>query len=353
MTITQEPVDWHGFTLPAQSASAAPAEQRGLARDDVRLLVAAPGRIEHARFTDLARYLGPGDLVVANDSATVPAAVDARRSDGRPVTVHFSTPLRDGSWVVELRRDGARVSDGGLGERIPLPGGVHVRLARPWPDSLEGTPTRLWRAVVDVRGDLLDYLAEAGRPITYAHAPQPWPRDHYQTVFAATRGSAEMPSAGRPFSARVLDSLALRGIGLATITLHTGGSSLEEGESPLPERFVVSGAAAAAVNLTRRRGGRVVAVGTTVTRALESATDETGEVQARQGWTELVLGPQRGVRAVDALITGWHEPRSSHLALIEAVAGPTLARAAYDAALASDYLWHEFGDSCLFLPGRT
>ena len=352
MTITQESVDWHGFTLPAERGAAAPAEQRGLDRDEVRLLVAASGRIEHAQFSDLAQFLTPGDLVVANDSATVPAAVDTQRRDGRPVTLHFSTPLREGSWFVELRADGARVTDGAAGERIELPAGAGVVLAEPWPQAPKAIPTRLWRAEVDVRCDLLDYLAQTGRPITYAHAPRPWPRDHYQTIFAATRGSAEMPSAGRPFSARVLDRLALRGVGLATVTLHTGVSSLEEGEAPLPERFVVSGAAAAAVNLARRRHGRIVAVGTTVTRALESATDADGQVHAGQGWTDLVLGPQRGVRAVDALITGWHEPRSSHLALIEAVAGTALARSAYNAALAAGYLWHEFGDSCLFLPAR-
>jgi S-adenosylmethionine:tRNA ribosyltransferase-isomerase len=348
MTVAQESVDWHRFALPAALEAAAPAERRGITRDEVRLLVAGPSTLAHAHFTDVAQYLEPGDLVVANDSATLPAAVDGERKRGGAVSVHFSTPLQAGSWVVELRRDGDRVADGAVGERIELPQEAAVTLLEPWPRDADG-PTRLWRARIDVPGDVLEYLAGAGRPITYAHTPKRWATEHYQTIFAAVPGSAEMPSAGRPFSARVLDSLAARGVGVATITLHTGVSSLEEDETPLPERFVVSGAAAAAVNLTRRRGGRVVAVGTTVTRALESVVDAGGLVKPGRGWTELVLGPDRDVRVVDALITGWHEPRSSHLALVEAVAGPEVARRAYEAALASGYLWHEFGDSCLFL----
>ena len=159
-----------------------------------------------------------------------------------------------------------------------------------------------------------------------------------------------MPSAGRPFTAEIVTDLVTRGVGVAPVLLHTGVSSQEAGEAPLPERFAVPAATARLVNLTRASGGRVVAVGTTVTRALESAADPDGTVRARSGWTDLVLGPQRPARVVGGLVTGWHAPGASHLQLLQAVAGPGLVRRAYAAALRHRYLWHEFGDSCLLLP---
>ncbi len=159
-----------------------------------------------------------------------------------------------------------------------------------------------------------------------------------------------MPSAGRPFSAELVTELVTRGIAFAPITLHTGVSSQEAGEPPQPERYRVPATTTRAVNLTRDWGGRVIGVGTTVTRALESAADRTGVVHGRSGWTELVLGPQRPARVVNGLITGWHQPGSSHLELLEAVAGAELVERAYHAAVRDRYRWHEFGDSCLLLP---
>jgi S-adenosylmethionine:tRNA ribosyltransferase-isomerase len=174
-------------------------------------------------------------------------------------------------------------------------------------------------------------------------------------VFAEPDGgfaSAEMPSAARPFTPAVLDGLAARGVAVARVVLHTGVSSPEAGETPLPERFTVPRATARAVEATRAAGGRVVAVGTTATRALETVADPGGRVRAGRGWTDLVLGPDRPARAVDGLLTGWHEPQASHLLLLAAVAGPALVDRAYAAAVDRGYRWHEFGDSCLLLPGR-
>jgi S-adenosylmethionine:tRNA ribosyltransferase-isomerase len=176
------------------------------------------------------------------------------------------------------------------------------------------------------------------------------PLAEYQTVFARTPGSAEMPSAGRPFTRKLVTDLVTRGIGIAPIELHTGVSSQDPGEPPQPERFTVPATTARAVNTTRAWGSRVVAVGTTVTRALESAVDSVGVVRATRGWTDLVLGPQRPAQAVSGLVTGWHAPGASHLQLLEAVAGPQLVDRAYAEALRARYLWHEFGDSCLLLP---
>jgi S-adenosylmethionine:tRNA ribosyltransferase-isomerase len=333
------------FELPAGVEAGAPPT----VRDGVRLLVASRAGVEHARFEQLGEFLSAGDLVVVNTSATLAAAVDGARGDGRAVTVHFAAALDDGTWVVEVRpRHDATgpVEDGHTGDEITLPDDVRLVLLGPHPEGQH----RLWQAGVGVEGGVPAYLARHGRPIRYSYVPAPVPLAEYQTVFAREPGSAEMPSAGRPFTTELVTDLVTRGIGLAPIELHTGVSSQDAGEPPQPERFRVPPATARAVNMTRAWGNRVVAVGTTVTRALESAADELGVVRGRAGWTDLVLGPQRPARVVNGLVTGWHAPGASHLRLLEAVAGPDLVDRAYAEAVRARYLWHEFGDSCLLLP---
>ncbi|OLB66177.1 MAG: queuosine biosynthesis protein [Actinobacteria bacterium 13_2_20CM_2_72_6] len=283
------------FALPPELSADRPPESRGLRRDEVRLLVADDRAVWHARFRDLGRFLNPGDLVVVNTSGTLAAAVHAGA-----VVLHFSAPLDDGTWVVEVRR--------------PDQSG-------PVRDAVAGSVLR-------------------GR----------WPLSAYQTVFAREPGSAEMPSAGRPFTAELVTGLVSAGVAVAPITLHTGVSSLDSGEPPQPERFRVPEHTASLVGWARAHGGRVVAVGTTAARALESATRPDGSVGAGSGWTDLVLGPERPARVVTGLVTGLHEPEASHLLLLEAVAGRELVQRAYDAAVQNRYLWHEFGDSCLLLP---
>jgi S-adenosylmethionine:tRNA ribosyltransferase-isomerase len=338
-----------------RAAAAAPPEERGLARDGVRLLVASPDGLTHARFGDLPRLLSPGDLLVVNTSATVAAAIDGRRGDGQLVAVHVSGSLDDGTWLAELRQPApraGRVSDAAPGETIGLPAGASLTLLRRYPDP-DGT--RMWVSSVAVEGGASAFFARHGRPIRYSYLPRAWPLAAYQTVFARFPGSAEMPSAGRPFTADLVTDLVAAGMVLAPITLHAGVASLEAGEPPLPERFSVPGPTAQLVNLTRAAGRRVVAVGTSSTRALESAAGPDGTLRAASGWTGLVLGAARPARAVTGLITGWHDEEASHLALLEAVAGAALVRAAYQQAEAAGYLWHEFGDSCLLLPaaGRS
>ncbi len=332
-----------------ERSATVPPEARGLRRDEVRLLVADGNAVHHARFHDLGRFLRTGDLVVVNDSATVPAAVDGGRPGIGAVTVHFSTALDDGSWAVELRPPGRAkgpVDDAFPGQRVRLPGEAALTLLESWPRPGVGD-SRLWRVEVEGARDVRRLLRAHGRPITYAYVRGRWPLDDYQTVFARRQGSAEMPSAGRPFSQELVAALRADGIGFATITLHTGVSSLEPGEGPLPEPFEVPRATAERVNATRAAGGRVIAVGTTVTRALETASHADRSVSAASGWTDLVLGPDRPARAVDGIVTGWHAPGASHLDLLEAVAGPETVRGAYEHALAGDYLWHEMGDGCL------
>lgn len=341
------------FPLPREREAPAPPEHRGVDRDGVRLLVARPDGVSHATFRDLPVFLDAGDLVVVNTSAMLPAALDGVRADGRPVVVHLARPLDGGAWAVELRRsDGAGPTLDGLpGEEIRLPGGVEMTLGSAYPPGAK-QPSRLWDARLLLEGSVERYLDRHGRPITYGYLREPVGLEGYTTVFGRHPGSAEMASAGRPFTDAMVTELVTRGVLLAPVLLHAGVSSPEADEPPLPERFAVPAATAAVVEHVRRGGGRVIAMGTTVARALESAVDRAGRVRAAAGETNLVLGPHRRARVVDGLVTGWHAPGASHLLLLEAVAGRRLVEDAYRAALAQGYLWHEFGDSCLFLPSR-
>ncbi len=333
------------FALPARLEAGEPPPER----DGGRLMVARQGRpLVHGRFRDLPRHLRAGDLLVVNISATLPAALPARRADGAALELHLSTPEPPPGgpprWVVELRRDGRRYDRGTPGERLELPGGGAATLLAPFL-----SPGRLWVAALDTPEPLERFLAAHGRPIRYAHESRPRPLADHQTIFASEPGSAEMPSAGRPFTHRLLAALRARGIGLTPLVLHTGVSSQERGERPYPERYCVGPSTAARVNTTRAAGGRVIAVGTTVVRALETAARPDGTVAPASGWTTLTITPERGVRAIDGLLTGWHEPDASHLLMLEAVAGRALLERSYAAALAEGYRWHEFGDSHLLL----
>ncbi|WP_433292048.1 S-adenosylmethionine:tRNA ribosyltransferase-isomerase [Actinoplanes sp. CA-030573] len=349
------------FHLPDELAAREPAEAHGQKRDEVRLLLSRGASVSHHRFRELPRLLDAGDLVVVNNSATLPAALDARLDDGTRLVVHVSTERADGTWLVEPRRpvagttvpfplgggDGLHDGDrdrgpGRPGLRLHVDGGV-LTLLRPY-------TARLWSARADVPGPMTAYLAGHGRPIRYSYTDRDWPLETYQNAYATEPGSAEMPSAGRPLTGRVLAELAGRGVLVAPVTLHTGVASAEVDEPPYPEWFAVPETTARLIGSVRAAGGRVIAVGTTVVRALESAVDAGGQVRAASGWTDLVIGPERRVRAVDGLLTGLHEPRASHLRMLTAIAGEEALRVAYDEALRGRYLWHEFGDVHLLLP---
>jgi S-adenosylmethionine:tRNA ribosyltransferase-isomerase len=335
-----------------------PPEARGLARDGVRLLVGRrdTGEVSHHAFTELPRLLRPGDVLAVNTSATLPAAVPVAGGSG--MVVHFSTELSPGVWLVELRERGGKAQHGGgtPGTRYRLAGGAEITLREAYSEG------RLWVAEVDA--DLPAFLYRHGRPIRYDYVDRPWPLPHYQTVFATEPGSAEMPSAARPFTDRLVTQLVAAGVLLVPLLLHTGVASPEAHERPYPERFVVPATTARVVNQARADGGRVIAVGTTAVRALESAataaqpvgaatsqrSSEDGTVRAARGWTDLVVSKERGVRVVDGLLTGLHEPRASHLMMLAAIAGPALLERCYAEAVDAGYLWHEFGDSNLLLP---
>jgi S-adenosylmethionine:tRNA ribosyltransferase-isomerase len=345
-----------------------PPEARGTTRDDVRLLVSRTGsaEVDHHAFADLADLLLPGDLVVVNNTATLPAAVTLPTAAGAaPMSVHFSTAMPEGDWLVELRSGTGGTSapfrGGAAGDRLELPGGPVLTLDRRF-------SARLWRGRLSAA--VIPYLLRHGQPIRYSYVPAAWPIATYQTIFATWPGSAEMPSASRPFTPEIVTRLVSRGIAIAPVTLHTGVSSLEGGEDPYPESFDVPAPTARMVNLTRRAGGRVIAAGTTVVRALETAalrddclgsaaTDarrgdnspcDGSLVSAAAGWTSHVVTSQTGVAVVDGLLTGLHEPRSTHLWMLAAFAPPQVLRRCYQAAAENGYRWHEFGDVHLLLP---
>ncbi|MFF3505188.1 S-adenosylmethionine:tRNA ribosyltransferase-isomerase [Streptomyces sp. NPDC003247] len=363
-------------SVPEELSARVPAEQRGpgRGRDSVRLLVSRGTEVAHHAFRELPGLLRAGDLLVVNTSPTLAAAVDGWIGHAR-VVVHFSTRGDDGRWAVELRDpDGrgttrarvGRAAGAVRGTEVRLPGGVRLVCE----EALGGGGGRLWWARVS-GGPVPVLLRGHGRPIRYSYTERDQPLSVYQTVFALPSddgsGSAEMPSAARPFTARLVTELVSRGVRFAPVTLHTGVASAEAHEPPYPEWFAVPEASARLINAVRaerdgrgalaRQGGgrrtvgRVIAVGTTAVRAVESASGADGVVRAREGWTDLVVTPGRGVRVVDGLLTGLHEPEASHLLMLEAVAGRAAVDRGYEEALRGRYLWHEFGDLHLLLPG--
>ncbi|HTJ68426.1 MAG TPA: S-adenosylmethionine:tRNA ribosyltransferase-isomerase [Actinospica sp.] len=347
------------FDVPDELTAHEPAEARGLARDGVRMVVGYRGSMtaEHHQFTNLPEVLTAKDLLVVNNSGTLPAALTGRLVDGRTVALHVSSaePNERGAYLVELRRpapdEGAAryyqpaESPARVGLVVTLPGRAHARLTERFTDRLWFAEIRLPRGL-----SLVAYLAWYGKAIRYGYVDREWPIEAYQTVFATEPGSSEMPSAARPFTAELVKEIERRGTTIAPITLHTGVASPEAHEAPYAERFKVPGTTAELVERTRRNGGRVIAIGTTVVRALESAVDAEGHVREADGWTDLIITPERGVFAVDGLLTGWHEPRASHLLMLQAVAGRPLLDLCYAEAIAGGYLWHEFGDVNLLLP---
>lgn len=365
------------FDLPAELEAGEPPEARGLARDEVRLMVSyrSNDRVIHTHFRNLPDYLEAGDLLVINTSGTMNAALHAQRADGSACELHLSTHQPAGSWVVEIRRPGEKgttpLYDAQPGETLQLPGGATATLAAPYTGvremgkwnahrsvsqtiSLSSSPEkshhRLWLAALWLPCDWQEYLARYGFPIRYSYVQKSWPISYYQTVYATETGSAEMPSAGRAFTPELITRLVARGISIASLLLHTGVASLEEHEPPYAEYYRVPPTTARLVNMTHEAGKRVIAIGTTVVRALESVTGSDGVTHDGEGWTDVVVTPQRGIHAVNALLTGLHEPRASHIAILAALCGIEHLRVTYQEALREHYLWHEFGDLHLILP---
>ncbi len=351
MSVLTDRYERFNFELPASQEASEPPEARGLTRDGVRMLVAhkSTGSLESSTFGEIPHFLEPGDLVVINTSGTIPAAIDAIASDGTSLIVHLSSELDDARWVVELRQSvngsTSRWSGPVPSRHLQLRGGATLDLEEHF-----GAGDRLWVATLHLGEPVLRWLETHGRPIRYGYVHRRWPLEMYQNVYATEYGSAEMPSAGRPFTTDIITRFVAQGVGVAPVLLHTGVASLEDGELPYPERVRVPSMTAELVNATHRLGHRVIAVGTTVVRALESCATPEGETVAFEGWTDVVISPERPPRLVDGLVTGWHEPVSSHLMMLEAMMGRDLLENSYHAALVLGYKWHEFGDTHLVLP---
>jgi S-adenosylmethionine:tRNA ribosyltransferase-isomerase len=323
----------------------------------VRLMVSYRGddQVVHSRFRDLGDFLEAGDVLVINTSGTMNAALEAEREDGTALELHLSTRLPADLWTVELRQPTGTATEPFLhataGETLYLPDGATVTLLTPYPhSSARSEESRLWISTLDLPEPLDEYLGRHGFPIRYGYVRESWPVSYYQTVYATELGSAEMPSAGRAFTLELITGLVARGVQFAPLILHTGVASLEEDEPPYEEFYRVPPETARLVNAARAEGRRIVAVGTTVVRALETVTDADGITHPGEGWTNLFVTPERGIRSLDAMLTGLHEPRSTHLAMLEALAERGHLQLAYAEALREGYLWHEFGDLHLILP---
>ena len=342
------------FTLPPELAADEPPERRGIARDEVRLLVIdrASGQLEHTRFDHFGEFLRAGDLLVFNSSRTLPASLSGCVEQGPCIEIRLAEHLPDDSWLALLRCQRGDPFSCGLRPKMLVDLGQGLTATIRMRD--EHIP-RLWQLSFSKSGsELINAFYLVGRPVRYEYVSAPWGLDYYQTVYAREPGSAEMPSAGRAFTWRLLFDLQRRGVETAYIVLHTGLSSYldEELDAQHPaseEEYFVSERAADKINEAHARGGRVIAVGTTVVRTLESATDEQKRVQAGHGYTRLHITANHALKAVDGLLTGLHEPEASHLDLLTSFLPAEKIKEAYQEAVRQKYLWHEFGDLNLIL----
>jgi S-adenosylmethionine:tRNA ribosyltransferase-isomerase len=351
-------LDTLDFRLPPELEASEPPEARGLSRDAVRLMVSyrSNNYVAHTQFHDLPSFLKAGDVLVINTSGTLNAALNITDEAGEAFELHLSTHLPADLWIVEVREICDETTKphytAHAGTTYQLPNNASATLITPYNVSERQNPghTRLWIATLNLPDEVHNYLDSYGFPIRYSYVKQGWANSYYQTVYATEMGSAEMPSAGRAFTPELLTRLIAKGVQVVPLLLHTGVASLEEHEPPYEEWYSVPTETAQALITARLAGKRIIAVGTTVVRALETVTDENGITHPGEGWTRVIVTPQRGIHAVNAMLTGMHEPRATHLAMLEALASREQLRIAYEEALAERYLWHEFGDLHLILP---
>lgn len=348
-TLTQKIVQ---FELPDHLGCPPPTEDRNLRRDDVRLLVTAGSEpTYHDVFSSLDRYLKAGDVLVVNTSATVASAFPVGLPGEKQGTLHLSNKLNDHEWLFEIREirgtKNERWKQGEEGMELRLPGGAKLSLKRRY--FKETQMLDLWIGELWTDQNETTWMQEHGHPIKYTQLDQSFPLSYYQTLFSFHPGSAEMPSAGRGFTDSLMRKLIKRGVVFAPILLHTGVSSLEEHEKPYPEYMEIDPVSALLINQAKASGRRVIAVGTTAIRAIESAVNESGEVEAFRGNTELFIDADYKMKVADGLLTGFHEPRASHLNMLQSIAGFDHIERAYQEAIEAKYFWHQFGDLHLIL----
>ena len=341
------------FSLPANLACPLPTEERGLRRDEVRLMISNYNgeRISHHRFDELDQLLDSGDVLVVNTSATIPAALPLILPDGKAGRLHLSTQLDEAQWLVEIRsiqqKNTQRWKGGTPGQNLRLPGGASLQLQSPFYQKEH--QLHLWKAAISTPVPIFDYLKKYAAPVKYQNIDQSYPLAYYQTYFGQYPGSTEMPSAARGFTAELVTRLLQKGVQIVPILLHTGVSSLEWNEEPYPEYLEISPLSSQRINIAKQKGRRIIAVGTTAVRALESAADAQGQVKAFRGLTDLYIQANYDMKVANGLLTGFHEPEASHLHMLQALASKRHLRLAYLSALQEQYYWHEFGDLHLIL----
>jgi S-adenosylmethionine:tRNA ribosyltransferase-isomerase len=341
------------FDLPQHLACPKPTEERNLARDEVRLLITeGSGQIEHTTFNHFPLFLQKGDVLVVNTSATIPAALPVSLPGGRQGRLHISTKLHDRRWLVEIREitgnKTKRWHEGAEGMVFQLPSSTSVILKHRFYKNEQWL--HLWVVEFNLHQSMQNYLSVNATPVQYEKLDRQYPLSYYQTFFSFHPGSSEMPSAGRGFTPGLIETLLKKGVALAPVILHTGISSLEENETPYPEYMEVDPVTAALINTAKSQGRRIIAVGTTAIRAIETAVNNEGIVLSYRGNTELFIDESYAMKVIDGLLTGFHEPRASHLNMLQSVAGFEHIDRAYKEAIQAGYYWHQFGDMHLILP---
>jgi S-adenosylmethionine:tRNA ribosyltransferase-isomerase len=326
-------------------------------RDESRLLVVdrGGGPIRHLRFRNLVELVPPGDLLVVNESRVLPVRLLGRKPTGAPSEILLLRPVGEGSSSHEGKLWEALVRPGGKlkpGRRVEVAPDLEVEILDSTPDG-----GRIVRLVTDLPGE--EAIHRFGRvplPPYLEREDEALDRERYQTVYARDPGSVAAPTAGLHFTDHLLDELAVRGVGIARVTLHVGVGTFRPVESEDPahhrmhtETYQVPREAAEAVNRCRATGGRVWAVGTTVVRTLESAAGEDGRVRPGCKETHLFIRPPYRFKAVDRLITNFHLPRSTLLMLVAAFAGYEKTMEAYRAAMAGEYRFYSYGDAMAIL----
>ena len=341
------------FDLPKHLSCPEPTEERNVQRDEVRLLVTdSNGNIHHSTFKFLDNFLSKGDVLVVNTSATIPAALPLSLPGGRQGKLHLGTKIKEKEWLVEIREitgnKTIRWKEGEEGMNFELPSSAGVTLKEKFYNNDQWLD--LWIADFDIHESIQKYLSANALPIQYEKLNRRYPLSYYQTFFSFHPGSAEMPSAGRGFTAGLIERLLQKGIVFAPVVLHTGVSSLEENETPYPEYMEIDPLSASIINTAKRQGRRVISVGTTAIRAIETALNEENQVIPYHGNSNLFIDENYQMKIADGLLTGFHEPRASHLNMLQSIAGYEHIDMAYQEAIRSGYYWHQFGDLHLILP---
>ncbi|MYL32450.1 S-adenosylmethionine:tRNA ribosyltransferase-isomerase [Pontibacillus yanchengensis] len=333
------------FHIPEFLHAEVPPEHKGMSRDEVRLMVLQEDEDSayHKRFEEIDQFLEDGDVIVLNNSRTIPPVLKGCLGK-QNVEIRLSRKISTNQWEALLLGTFRQIN-----VPIQFPEGLEATIS-----GLGSEPPLVTLSFSKGGSSLLDYIYRYGEPVRYEYIHHPWPLETYQTVYGAIPGSVEMPSAGRAFTWDLLSKLKAKGVQTTYIQLHAGLSYYEQNRWPNPknhpEAFNVPEETARLITQAKQNSNRVIAVGTTVVRALESAVNEHGEVKAISGITRLYIDQNHRVITVDGLLTGFHEPEASHLHMLTAFLPEKKLMKAYGEALHKGYLWHEFGDMNLILP---